>query len=417
MTVSPLSVGTDYETLAKRFRPLFRRIAAGTLEREQARELPHEPIRWLKQAGFGAVRVPVEYGGAGASLSQLFQLLIELAEADSNIPQALRGHFAFVEDRLNAPPGPARGSWFARIVAGELVGNGWTEVGAVKLGDILTRISPQGESYLLNGAKYYSTGSIFADWIDVYARRSDNGADVIALVQTNHPGVTQSDDWDGFGQRTTGSGTSVYVDVPLSAENVIPFETRFKYQTAFYQLVLLAVLAGIGRAVERDIAQEVRERKRVFSHGNAETASGDAQILQVVGQIAAQVYAAEAVTLRAAEPLQRAYVAHLAQNTEAERQANIDAEIETSKAQVVVSELILRATSDLFNALGASGVSVSKALDRHWRNARTAASHNPWIYKARIVGDWTVNGTEPLSVWQIGNSFPHPTPLADPTHA
>lgn len=70
-----------------------------------------------------------------------------------------------------------------------------------------------------------------------------------------------------------------------------------------------------------------------------------------------------------------------------------------------MSELILRATSDLFNALGASGVSVSKALDRHWRNARTAASHNPWIYKARIVGDWAVNGTAPLYVWQIGNSL------------
>ena len=405
MTASPLSVGTDYETLANRFRPLFRKIAAGNIGREQARELPYEPVRWLKQAGFGAVRVPVEYGGAGASITQLFQLLIELAEADSNIPQSLRGHFAFVEDRLNAPPSPERGAWFARFVAGELVGNGWTEVGAVKLGEVLTKVSPQGDNYLLNGAKYYSTGSIFADWIDVYAQRSDNGAEVIALVHARHPGVTQSDDWDGFGQRTTGSGTSVYVNVPLSAEHVIPFETRFKYQTAFYQLVLLAVLAGIGRAVERDIAQEVRERKRVYSHGNASTASGDAQILQVVGQISAQVYAAEATTLRAAEPLQRAYIARQAGDDEAERQANIDAEIDTSKAQVVVSELILRATSDLFNALGASGVSVSKALDRHWRNARTAASHNPWIYKARIVGDWTVNGTEPLYLWQIGNNL------------
>ena len=405
MTASPLSVGTDYEALANRFRPLFRKIAAGNVGREQARELPYEPVRWLKQAGFGAVRVPVEYGGAGASITQLFQLLIELAEADSNIPQSLRGHFAFVEDRLNAPPSPERGAWFARFVAGELVGNGWTEVGAVKLGEVLTKVSPQGDNYLLNGAKYYSTGSIFADWIDVYAQRSDNGAEVIALVHARHPGVTQSDDWDGFGQRTTGSGTSVYVNVPLSAEHVIPFETRFKYQTAFYQLVLLAVLAGIGRAVERDIAQEVRERKRVYSHGNASTASGDAQILQVVGQISAQVYAAEATTLRAAEPLQRAYIARQAGDDEAERQANIDAEIDTSKAQVVVSELILRATSDLFNALGASGVSVSKALDRHWRNARTAASHNPWIYKARIVGDWTVNGTEPLYLWQIGNNL------------
>jgi len=404
MSQNPLSVGTDYETLANRFRPQFRQIAAGTVEREQARDLPFEPIRWLKEAGFGAVRVPVEFGGAGASISQLFQLLIELAEADSNIVQSLRGHFAFVEDRLNAPPSPARDAWFARFVAGDLVGNGWTEIGAVKIGEVITKVRPEGENFVLNGAKYYSTGSIFADWVDVYAQRSDNGADVIAIVDARHSGVSHSDDWDGFGQRTTGSGTSLYVEVPLSAEQVIPFETRFKYQTAFYQLVLLAVLAGIGRAVERDVAHEVRTRKRVFSQGSADTTHGDPQIQQVVGQISAQVYAAEAATLRSAEPLQRAYLARFANDAEAERQANIDAEIETSKAQVVVSELVLRATTDLFNALGASGVSINKSLDRHWRNARTAASHNPWIFKARIIGDWVVNGIEPKYVWQIGNS-------------
>ncbi|KMN09250.1 acyl-CoA dehydrogenase family protein [Pseudomonas helleri] len=404
MSQNPLSVGTDYETLANRFRPLFRQIAAGTVEREQARDLPFEPIRWLKEAGFGAVRVPVEFGGAGASISQLFQLLIELAEADSNIVQSLRGHFAFVEDRLNAPPSPARDAWFARFVAGDLVGNGWTEIGAVKIGEVITKVRPAGENFVLNGAKYYSTGSIFADWVDVYAQRSDNGADVIAIVDARHSGVSHSDDWDGFGQRTTGSGTSLYVEVPLSAEQVIPFETRFKYQTAFYQLVLLAVLAGIGRAVERDVAHEVRTRKRVFSQGSADTTHGDPQIQQVVGQISAQIYAAEAATLRSAEPLQRAYLARFANDAEAERQANIDAEIETSKAQVVVSELVLRATTDLFNALGASGVSINKSLDRHWRNARTAASHNPWIFKARIIGDWVVNGIEPKYVWQIGNS-------------
>jgi len=404
MSQNPLSVGTDYETLANRFRPLFRQIAAGTVEREQARDLPFEPIRWLKEAGFGAVRVPVEFGGAGASISQLFQLLIELAEADSNIVQSLRGHFAFVEDRLNAPPSPARDAWFARLVAGDLVGHGWTEIGAVKIGEVITKVRPEGENFVLNGAKYYSTGSIFADWVDVYAQRSDNGADVIAIVDARHSGVSHSDDWDGFGQRTTGSGTSLYVEVPLSAEQVIPFETRFKYQTAFYQLVLLAVLAGIGRAVERDVAHEVRTRKRVFSQGSADTTHRDPQIQQVVGQISAQGYAAEAATLRSAEPLQRAYLARFANDAEAERQANIDAEIETSKAQVVVSELVLRATTDLFNALGASGVSINKSLDRHWRNARTAASHNPWIFKARIIGDWVVNGIEPKYVWQIGNS-------------
>ncbi|WP_208537931.1 acyl-CoA dehydrogenase family protein, partial [Pseudomonas aeruginosa] len=90
-TAASLSEGADYELLAQRFRPIFARIAEGAVERERQRELPHEAIAWLKQAGFGAVRVPREHGGAGASLPQLVQLLIELAEADSNITQALRG--------------------------------------------------------------------------------------------------------------------------------------------------------------------------------------------------------------------------------------------------------------------------------------------------------------------------------------
>ena len=398
-----LSHGTDYETLAERFRPIFRQIGAGTVEREKARELPYEPIVWLKQAGFGAVRVPVEFGGGGASVGQLFQLLIELAEVDSNIPQSLRGHFAFVEDRLNAPQSAERDSWFARFVAGELVGNAWSEVGAVKLGDVITKVTPDNEGYLLSGTKFYSTGSIFADWSDGYAQRSDNGADVIAVTRARQPGVLHSDDWDGFGQRTTGSGTSTYDNVPVPATHVIPFEQRFKYQTAFYQLVLLAVLSGIGRAIERDVSREILDRKRIYSTGNADSVSADAQIQQVVGQISAQVYACEAATLRSAEPLQRAYVARFGNDVHAEKDANIAAEIETAKAQVIVSELILRAATDLFNALGASGVSVNRVLDRHWRNARTVASHNPLIYKARIIGDWRINGTEPPYVWQIGN--------------
>lgn len=398
-----LSTGTDYPALVARFRPIFARIAEGALQRERERILPHEPIAWLKAAGFGAVRVPVQHGGAGASVPQLFQLLIELSEADSNVTQALRGHFAFVEDRLNAPAGPARDVWFQRFVAGELVGNAWTEVGTVAVGEVITKVSQKDGQWVANGAKYYSTGSIFADWVDLYARRADNNADVIAAVRTQQPGVKQQDDWDGFGQRTTGSGTSVYEDALVDAENIIPFEERFKYQTAFYQLFHLATLAGIGRAVERDVGEEVRKRQRIFSTGNASHVSQDAQILQVVGQISALVYAAEAAAVRAAQPAQRAYEARFFDDAEAEKQANIDTEIESAKGQIVISELVLRAATDLFNALGASAASSAKALDRHWRNARTVSSHNPIVYKSRIVGDWSVNGTEPPYVWQIGS--------------
>lgn len=405
-TLNTLSVGTDYEALAARFRPIFVRIAEGAVERERSRTLPFEPIQWLKHAGFGAVRVPVEFGGAGASLPQLFQLLIELAAADSNVTQALRGHFAFVEDRLNAQAFSAQNTWFERFVAGELVGNAWTEVGDVKIGQVITRISRQGEQWVANGTKFYSTGSLFADWIDLYAQRDDTGADVIAAVRVQQPGVRQSDDWDGFGQRTTGSGTSVFENAVVEDDHLIDFSTRFKYQTAFYQLTLLAVLVGSGQAAVREVAQQVRVRARVFSHGNAAAVRDDAQVQQVVGKASAQVYTAEAAALRAAAASQRAYVAHFAKDAQVEREANIAAELESAQAQVVIAELVLRATSDLFNALGASAARTSLQLDRHWRNARTAASHNPLIYKERIIGDWEINGTEPPYVWQIGSGGP-----------
>ncbi|MDN7592233.1 acyl-CoA dehydrogenase family protein [Burkholderia seminalis] len=397
-----LSRGTDYERLAERFRPVFARIADGALERERSRTLPYDPIEWLRESGFGAVRVPVEHGGAGASLPQLIQLLIELAAADSNLPQALRGHFAFVEDRLNSAPNDARDEWFRRFVDGELVGNAWTEVGSVAIGDVITRVRRDGDGWILDGEKYYSTGSIFADWIDVFARDED-GRDVIAAVRTNQPGVQRSDDWDGFGQRTTGSGTTRFEAARVDAQNVFDFATRFKYQTAFYQLVLLAVLAGTGRAALRDIAREVSSRKRIFSHGNAPSFAQDPQIQQVVGEVAARVFAAEAAAVRASEASQRAYEARFGGDEQAEHRANVDAELDSARAQIVVSDLVLRATTDLFNALGASGSSAAKGLDRHWRNARTAASHNPLVFKARIVGDREINGTEPPYVWAIGS--------------
>lgn len=393
---------TDYEQLAASFRPIFARIAEGAVQREQTRSLPFEAIDWLKQAGFGAVRVPEEFGGSGASLPQLTQLLIELAAADSNLPQALRGHFAFVEDRLNAHAGSSQEVWFKRFVAGELVGNAWTEVGAVKIGDVMTKLTLHDGQWRVNGTKYYSTGSIFADWIDLFAQREPDGTHVIAAVRTHQPGIKQSDDWDGFGQRTTGSGTSVFDNALVDAEHVFDFASRFKYQTAFYQLVLLAVLVGSGRAAIRDTAQEIRERTRIFSTGNASSVAQDVQVQQVVGKASAQVYAAQAAAIRAAEAAQRAYQAHFGTSTESEKQANIAAELESAQAQVAIAELVLRATSDLFNALSASATSTSKSLDRHWRNARTAANHNPLIYKERIIGDWEINDTEPPYVWQIG---------------
>ena len=390
----------DYQALANKYRPIFDKIAQGTVQREQQRILPFEQIQWLKQAGFGAVRIPVEQGGDGASIPQLFQLLIELSKADSNVTQALRGHFAFVEDRLNAQRDADQSHWFKRFVVGEIAGNAWTEIGTVKIGDVITKVTSQANQWIVNGQKYYTTGSIFAEWLDLFAQIEETGELVIAATRTAQDGVTIEDDWDGFGQRTTGSGTTTLVNA--NVEEVIPFDTRFKYQTAFYQLFHLATLTGIAQAAVEEFKQQVRQRTRVFSHGNGDRVDQDVQVLQVIGKASAQAYAAEAITIQAAHAAQRAYQIHFAQDSHAEKELNILAEIESAQGQVVIADLVLQLTSNLFNALSASAASSEKSLDRFWRNARTVSSHNPLIYKEKSIGDWEVNGTEPIYAWQIG---------------
>ena len=400
-----LSLGAHYEQVAGKFRPIFERIAEGALAREKNRTLPYEPIQWLKQAGFGAVRVPVAFGGDGVSQKQLFQLLIELAQADSNVVQALRGHFAFVEDRLNAQKTAAQTRWFERFVRGEIVGNAWTEIGKVEIGDVATRVTAAQDGKLrINGQKYYSTGTIFADWIDLFALDETTNQHVIAAVSTQAAGIDIVDDWDGFGQKTTGSGTLTLNNVEIGRDHILVFEHRFKYQTAFYQVVHLATLAGIAHSAVQTFKQEVRQRTRIYSHGNASLVREDAQILQVIGKASAQAYAAQTIALGTAEALDAAYLQHFQNDEQAELEANERAELVSAQGQVVIAELVLNLSTELFNALGASASSTDKQLDRFWRNARVVASHNPLVYKQKVIGDWEVNQAPLPYVWQIGNS-------------
>ena len=130
----------------------------------------------------------------------------------------------------------------------------------------------------------------------------------------------------------------------------------------------------------------------------------DAQILQVIGKASAQAYASESIALRAAKALDGAYLSHFQNDQVLDQKANDLAELESSQGQVVFSELVLNLTTELFNALGASASTTEKQLDRFWRNAHVVSSHNPLIYKQRVIGDWEINKAPPPYVWQIGNS-------------
>ena len=76
------------------------------------------------------------------------------------------------------------------------------------------------------------------------------------------------------------------------------------------------------------------------------------------------------------------------------------AEIKAYQAQQIVLPQILEASTLVFEVGGASATSETRRLDRHWRNARTAASHNPAIHREAAIGDYLLNGTIPDRLWR-----------------
>lgn len=391
--------GKNFAELAAGFRPIFARIAAGAVEREAERILPHEPVRWLNEAGFGALRVPAEYGGAAIDFTDFIRLLIELGEADSNVAHIYRSHYGFVE-QLSYAPEDVKERWYGRIVDGQIVGNASTERGGNALGTLNTVVTDTADGRVLTGQKYYSTGSIFSDWIAVTAAVDGTDERVYALVSTQDPRVQLEDDWDGFGQRLTGTGTTTFDRVLLEPGHVLDRGNKTSHEQSFFQLIILAVEAGIARAVLADTTELVRRRARTFNTGSGTAVREDPLILQLVGQISAKAFAAEAIVVEAARELDAARDPNLPLSDEERYRRG---ELAVDKAQLTVPALAMDAAQQLFDTLGASATSRAKQLDRHWRNARTAAAHNPIVFKAKQVGDAEVNGTSPASLWAIGS--------------
>lgn len=390
-----LALGTG--SLVDRFAGLLEEVREGAVQRELDRELPIDLVRRLADAGVGRVRLPVADGGLGASIAESVALTIALSAADANVGHLVRSHAGFVELVLRRAPGPERDAWIARIAGGALVGNATSELTGTTLADISTRVTASGDgTWRLDGRKFYSTGTLYSDW--VYLAAADGDARVTFAVPTDAPGVDVRDDWDGFGQRATASGTTVFDGVPVDASQFATYGAGpLTHIQAYYQLHLVAVLAGIAEAVVRDAADFVRPRTRSYVHANTARPADDPQVLEVVGRLSTTAFAVRAAVLEAARALDLA--ADVPPGEAVDARLLEEAEIAVYQAQVLATDAVPDAATRLFEVGGASATERTRALDRHWRNARTVASHNPAVFKARTIGAWEVSGTGPLGVW------------------
>lgn len=359
--------------------------------RDQQRKLPWAEIEQFTRSGLGSISVPKAFGGPDVSFTTIAEVFRLISAADPALGQIPQNQFGMLQLLRLTATEAQQAAIFRSVLDGWRIGNAGPERGTKDTLTLKARITRSADGYRISGEKFYSTGALFAHWVAVKAL-DDEGRQRLAFVRRGSPGLRIVDDWSGFGQRTTASGTVLLDQVPVDAELVIDnWRQRDipNIQGAASQLIQAAIDAGIAEAAIDDAIAFVREKSRPWIDANVDRASDDPYVIADIGRLKLELHAAEALLRRAARVLDEVNAGPI------DAGAAARASIAVAEAKVLTTEIALQASEKLFELAGSRATLAEFNLDRHWRNARVHTLHDPVRWKYHAVGAYHLNGTLP----------------------
>ncbi|MCW6506422.1 SfnB family sulfur acquisition oxidoreductase [Lichenifustis flavocetrariae] len=359
-------------------------------ERDRDRRLPVVELDRFSGSGLWGITVPKAYGGAGVSFATLAKVIALVSAADPSIGQIPQNHLAALDAiRVTASEEQKR-LWFGRVLQGYRLGNAFSEAKSKHVGAFETTVRRDGDAFVVNGEKFYATGALFAHFIHIGAV-DEEGRVHLAIADRDAPGITISDTWSGFGQRTTASGNVKIDHVRVGPEALIP---AFKGGEApssngsVSQIIQAAVDLGIAQGAIDETIRFVRTQSRPWIDSGQDHAHEDVFTIHQIGDLEVKLHAAEALL----EIAGRAIDGILDRPSEA---AVAETTVAVAEAKVLTTEIAILATNKLHELAGTRSVLASHNLDRHWRNARTHTLHDPVRWKYFHVGNHALNGIAP----------------------
>ncbi|OTG85382.1 SfnB family sulfur acquisition oxidoreductase [Acinetobacter sp. ANC 4558] len=366
-------------------------VLEGRNQRDQEHLLPFAEIELFSQRGLGGIRIPKAYGGAFVSNKTLAHVFRIINKADACVGQIPQNQIALLHLISIIGTEEQKTFIFNEILNGKRLANGGPERYTKSITTLNTTLTFENDQYFLNGEKFYSTGSSFADWLAIKALHPE-GHTVLVIVAKDSAGIEVIDDWDGFGQRTTSSGTVKLNQVlvnPLLILDERNTHVQPNYRGAFSQLLQTAIDVGIAEAAFSDTLETIRKARPVLDSG-VELASQEHYILQEVGKLNILLDAAILLLDEAAE-----YLDELDQYSNITEQHIAKASILVAAAKVYANDAALHISEKLIE-LGGSRASLQQLnLDQHWRNARVHTLHDPVRWKLHALGEYYLNQKAP----------------------
>ncbi|QXI25500.1 acyl-CoA dehydrogenase family protein [Pseudomonas vanderleydeniana] len=372
-------------------------IAKIAADSRQNGQLPRRQAQLLSSSGITAIGVPKAQGGLGASVQTIVETVRLISVADGGVGQLLQIHNVMLRG-VTGYPDDVRDRVFADVLAGKRLGNALAEVGGKNKFALKTRVDRREDGTLvLNGSKFYSTGSYLAEWISLTAASDDGGAGV--LLHRDTPGLTLVDDWEAFGQKNSVSGTVIFDNIELDERFVSRRKGPMKRTgLTFPQILHAAIDTGIAAGALAAAVDYLKHNARAWVESGVEHASEEPHIIKQIGEYAVALRAAESLLRDAA----RVFDQHEQDPENKELQDELILSVATARAHS--DSASLKISSDIFSLLGASASLSKWNLDRFWRNARVHTTHDPIRWRLHHVGNYYLNGVDPGEYTAILNA-------------
>ena len=334
---------------------------------------PDELFPKLAALGLMGVCVPEAYAGAGADFLSYILVLEELSRADAGVGVTVAVHtsattlpiltFGTEEQKARFVPPLARGEQIGAFAL--------TESGSGSdAGSLRTTAEPDGDGWVLTGAKQWITNGSRAGTFVLFARTdpSTAGARGIScfVLDAEHVRVTREEEKLGLNSSTTSD---------LAIEGARVGRDRLLHEEGRGFRVAMATLDGgrIGIAAQAlGIAQAAYDVARAYALEREQFGRrlADFQAIQwKLADMATEIDAARLLTYRAAWLKQQGRP-HTA---------------EGAKAKLFASEMARRQTAEAIQVLGGYGYTKEFPLERYYRDAKVTEIYEGTSEIQRLV--------------------------------
>lgn len=347
---------------------LAQQFATRADEADRLGRLPLEDVRALKTSGYLGLSVPREYGGQELSLRDCLAAHVKLAQGSASTAM-VAGMSLHILGHLREArhwPEPIFEQLCRISTNGGLINAAASEptLGSPSRGGLpATTATPNGNGWLVNGHKTWTTGGRHLTHLVVSVRIEDDPANL--LIPQDTPGIEWEESWrDALSLRASDSHDVYFNNVAVPFENLIergaPKEPPLP--SAWFPMVMSSVYLGAAIAARNTIITYALERVPTALGKPIATLP---KIQRQIGEIDLALQAAQALLFEVAGEW----------TGDKETWHNIYPRVVAAKYQVI--EAALEVTEKSLRVAGGTSITKDLPLERHFRDVRAGSMQPP----------------------------------------